>query len=126
MNRFSGKCEITEFAENQEEAEKQDYELKDFIKDSHQISLFVRAGSQKSLWESVIRYGVPFIEETIRFKGNDARRKLGIPLQSKRHTLLSDKMGFHFFELPNCQMMWMRMICYCCGFCCSRRKRKRN
>lgn len=23
MNRFSGKCEITEFAENQEEAEKQ-------------------------------------------------------------------------------------------------------
>lgn len=76
--------------------------------------------------ETVIRYGVLFIEETIRFKGNDARRKLGIPLQSKRHTLLLDKMGFHFFELPNCRMMWMRMICYCCGFCCSRRKRKRN
>lgn len=37
MDRFSGKCEITEFAENQEEAEKQDYELKDSIKDRNKF-----------------------------------------------------------------------------------------
>lgn len=69
--------------------------------------------------ETVIRYGVLFIEETIRFKGNDARRKLGIPLQSKRHTLLSDKMGFHFFELKklpkdiaedNALLLWLSLF----------------
>lgn len=33
-------------------------------------------GTLKSLWQSVIRYGILSIEETIRFKGDDAMRKL--------------------------------------------------